>query len=103
MCREAEFSDHPERVVKPSAHPQLFAFTDPYPYHAFKVSDKPVDGVQVHPDVDHHDLAARLTHYSDQYLEVDTALQHILDNLQPTPESNRLIQKFVDRILLGKS
>jgi len=81
---------------------QLLAFSEHCPYHAFKVMDKPFYGFQFHPEVDHHDLAARITRYQDRYLETDEALQSILDNLHPTPESNQLILKFVDRILLQK-
>lgn len=96
-------SGHQERAVELPPCTRLLAFTERCPYHAFKVIDKPFYGFQFHPEVDHHDLAARITRYQDRYLETDEALQVILDNLQPTPESNRLIEKFVDRILLGKS
>ncbi len=95
-------SGHKERAIKLPPHTQLLAFTERCPYHAFKVMDKPFYGFQFHPEVDHHDLAARITRYQDRYLESDGALQSILDNLHPTPESNQLIQKFVDRILLQK-
>lgn len=96
-------SGHQERAIKLPANTRLLAFTERCPYHAFKVIDKPFYGFQFHPEVDHHDLAARITRYQDRYLETDGALQSILDNLHPTPESNRLIQKFIDRILLQKS
>lgn len=95
-------SGHKERAFKLPPHTQLLAFTERCPYHAFKVMDKPFYGFQFHPEVDHHDLAARITRYQDRYLVTDGALQAILDNLHPTPESNRLILKFVDRILLQK-
>lgn len=95
-------SGHKERAFKLPPHTQLLAFTERCPYHAFKVMDKPFYGFQFHPEVDHHDLAARITRYQDRYLETDGALQAILNNLHPTPESNRLILKFVDRILLQK-
>lgn len=95
-------SGHKERAIKLPPRTQLLAFTERCPYHAFKVMDKPFYGFQFHPEVDHHDLAARITRYQDRYLESDGALQSILDNLHPTPESNQLIQKFVNRILLQK-
>ncbi len=96
-------SGHQERAVLLPADTQLLAFTERCPYHAFRVIDKPFYGFQFHPEVDHHDLATRITRYQDRYLETDGDLQYILDNLHPTPESNQLIQKFVDRILLQKS
>ncbi|WP_299414745.1 type 1 glutamine amidotransferase [Acaryochloris sp. IP29b_bin.148] len=95
-------SGHKERATELPPQTKLLAFTERCPYHAFKVIDKPFYGFQFHPEVDHHDLAARITRYQDRYLETDGALQAILDNLHPTPESNRLILKFVDRILLQK-
>ena len=96
-------SGHQERAVAMPANTILLAFTQRCPYHAFKVVDKPFYSFQFHPEVDHHDLAARITRYQDRYLKSNRDLQSILDNLHPTPESNQLIRKFVDRILLQKS
>jgi len=93
-------SGHQERAIELPPNTRLLAFTERCPYHVFKVIDKPFYGFQFHPEVDHDDLAARITRYQNRYLETDAALQSILGNLRPTPESNRLIQKFVDRILL---
>jgi GMP synthase (glutamine-hydrolysing) len=95
-------SGHKERALFLPPNTTLLAFSEQCPYHAFKVVDKPFYGFQFHPEVNHHDLAARITRYQDRYLQADTDLQQILNNLHPTPESNRLIQKFVDRILLQK-
>lgn len=96
-------SGHKERAIQLPKNTRLLAFTERCPYHAFKVIGRPFYGFQFHPEVDHHDLAARITRYQDRYLETNGALQSILENLHPTPESNHLIQKFVDRILLQKS
>ena len=92
---------HQERAVKLPANVTWLASTSACPYHALKVEDKPFYGFQFHPEVDQYDLAARITRYQERYLNGDHHLQQVLENLQPTPESHRLIEKFVDRILLN--
>jgi GMP synthase (glutamine-hydrolysing) len=47
------------------------------------------------------DLIARLNRYRDRYLDPNDADDSPLDNLQETPEANELIEKFIDRIVLG--
>jgi GMP synthase (glutamine-hydrolysing) len=42
----------------------------------------------------------RLTHYRDHYTEDSAHLEQVLATAQETPESNGLMRKFVDRILL---
>ncbi len=93
-------SGHKERAVDLPAGVTLLAFTERCPYHAIKIEGKPFYGFQFHPEVDHHDLEARISRYQDRYLQTDGHLQEILSNLYPTPEANLLLRKFVDRILL---
>ncbi len=104
------FHDSPNRFLAVSGHKEracelpngvtLLAFTEQCPYHAIKIEGKPFYGFQFHPEVDHHDLEARITRYQTRYLNTDGHLQEILSNLQPTPESNLLLRKFVNRVLL---
>ena len=93
-------SGHQERALELPAGVTLLASTARCPYHAIKIDGKPFYGFQFHPEVDDLDLKARISRYQDRYLKTDGHLQEILDNLQPTPEANLLLDKFVCRVLL---
>ncbi|WP_210396635.1 hypothetical protein [Motiliproteus sediminis] len=54
-----------------------------------------------HPEVDKQVLIDRLTLFRAKYTDGDGHLQQILDAAVETPESNHLLRKFVDRVLLG--
>jgi GMP synthase (glutamine-hydrolysing) len=43
----------------------------------------------------------RITRFKDKYTDGDDHLQQVLDNAEETPESNALLRKFVDRVLIG--
>lgn len=92
---------HQERAASLPEGAVLLASSELCPYHAFKISGKPFYAFQFHPEVDKADLVSRITRYKDRYLNDEEMLQNILSDIQETPESNELIQKFVDRILLG--
>jgi len=74
--------------------------TDACP-HAFKVEDRRFWAFQFHPEVDRATLVERLTHYKASYTSGDEHLQQVLDTAAETPESNELVQKFVQRVLLA--
>ena len=57
---------------------------------------------QFHPEVDRATLVERLTLFKDEYTEGDDHLQQVLDAAHETPESNRLLTKFVDRVVLRR-
>jgi GMP synthase (glutamine-hydrolysing) len=94
-------SGHKERAKVMPEDAVLLAFSERCPYHAFKIPGKPFYGFQFHPEVDVHDLAARIRRYYDRYLDDEGQLDEILNSLQETEISNELIGKFVDRILLS--
>lgn len=94
-------SGHKERAVVMPSGATLLAFSDRCPYHAFRMDGKPFYGFQFHPEVDTNDLVTRITRYQSRYLDNDDHLSKILQNLQETPVSNQLIEKFVDRVLLA--
>ncbi len=71
--------------------------------HVFRVAGKPFWAFQFHPEVDRATLVERLTHFKDAYTEDDAHLERVLDAARETPESNHLVTKFVERILLGEA
>jgi GMP synthase (glutamine-hydrolysing) len=94
-------SGHKERALTLPSQALCLASTERCPYHAFRMIDKPYYGFQFHPELNPQDLALRIQRYKAQYLENDDHLEQILAALCETPESNQLIAKFVDRILLA--
>ncbi len=68
--------------------------------HAFRVAGRPFWAFQFHPEVDRATLVERLTVFKDHYTEGDEQLAEVLEQARETPESNRLVSKFVDRVLL---
>jgi GMP synthase (glutamine-hydrolysing) len=94
-------SGHKERALTLPTQTVCLASTVQCPYHAFKVNDRPFYGFQFHPELNPQDLASRIQRYKARYLENDAHLERILAALCETPESNQLISKFVDRILLA--
>ena len=69
--------------------------------HVFRVRAKPFWAFQFHPEVDRATLVERLTVFKEHYTDGDEHLQRVLDDACETPESNRLVTQFVDRVLLG--
>ena len=91
---------HRERAPILPEQCQLLAYTKICP-HAFKVKGKPFWAFQFHPEVDKAILVERLTIYKNHYTEGDQHLDEVLSSSKETPESNALVRKFVDRILLA--
>ncbi|KEA65025.1 GMP synthase [Marinobacterium lacunae] len=106
------FADIPDPFMAVSVHRQytdrlpescqVLAFTDQC-IHAFRVRGRRFWAFQFHPEVDKRILVERLTYYKAHYTDGDDHLQTVLDNAVETPDSNRLMTAFVDRVLLGDS
>jgi len=94
-------SVHRERALEAPEDCVTLAYTDAC-CHVFRVSGKPFWAFQFHPEVDRATLIERLTVFKDKYTESDAHLKEVLDAASETPESNRLVTKFVDRVLLGE-
>jgi len=95
-------SGHKERALHLPKEAILLAHTEMCPYHAFKFPNKPFYAFQFHPEVNCQDLIARITRYQAVYLESGEALHAIINATQhETPDSNALVRKFVERVLLA--
>lgn len=103
------FRDTPDGFAAVSVHKQytdrvppgceLLAYTEQC-IHAIRVTGCPFWAFQFHPEVDRATLVERLTHYRAHYTDGDDHLEQVLANAVETPESNGLMRKFVDRVLL---
>lgn len=91
---------HRERATLVPDGCTLLAYTEPC-IHSFKVDNAPFWTTQFHPEVDKQVLIERLSLYAHKYTDGDDHLQEILDGAQETPESNILLKKFVDRVVLS--
>ncbi len=96
----AAISVHREKTVNTPPGCQLLAYTDSC-HHSFRIKDKPFWAFQFHPEVDRAILIERLTIYKEKYTDNDEHLEKVLSSSSETPESNILLKKFVDRILLN--
>ena len=93
-------SVHRERASKPPVNCTQLAYTQDC-CHSFKVNNAEFWTTQFHPEVDLQTLIDRLTLFKEKYTDGDGHLQAVLDNAQETPESNNLLKKFVDRVLVA--
>lgn len=88
-------SVHQQKAVDLPAGCELLAFTD-FCLHSFRVAGKPFWAFQFHPEVDRQTLVDRLTIYKKRYTAGDDHLDQVLRAAVETPESNHLVQKFVE-------
>ena len=94
-------SGHKERALKLPKDAILLASSELCPYQVFKIKDKPFYAFQFHPEVDREDLILRITRYKERYLDNDEHLKEIISHMQhDTTFANKLIEDFVDRIVL---
>ena len=92
-------SVHKEKALKAPPGCVLLAATDECA-HAFRVIGKPFWAFQFHPEVDKTTLVTRLTFFKEIYTNNDPHLENIIAYLQETPESNKLVRKFIERVLV---
>jgi GMP synthase (glutamine-hydrolysing) len=93
-------SVHRERTTETPRGCRRLAYTDQC-LHAFRVEGARFWAFQFHPEVDRARLVERLTIFKALYTDDDDHLDRVLRTAGETPESNLLVRKFVDRVLLG--
>ena len=94
-------SVHQEKALAVPQGCDLIARTDEC-VHVFKVRNKPFWAFQFHPEVDKDTLVSRLTIFKQRYTEDEQHLTEVLDAARETPESNILVRKFVQRVLISQ-
>jgi GMP synthase (glutamine-hydrolysing) len=92
-------SVHRERALSAPPNTETLAFTSAC-CHSFRVEARRFWAFQFHPEVDKETLVERLTIFKTEYTEGDAHLANVLSSARETPESNALLKKFVDRVLL---
>ncbi|MBV1908095.1 MAG: type 1 glutamine amidotransferase [Kangiellaceae bacterium] len=94
-------SVHKQKAVELPSPCELLAYTETC-IHAIKVKNKPFWAFQFHPEVDKEVLVKRLTLYKENYTNGSEQLSQVLSSAEETPESNALVRKFVERILIDQ-
>jgi GMP synthase (glutamine-hydrolysing) len=92
-------SVHRERAQKAPPNTETLAYT-PACCHSFRVPQRRFWAFQFHPEVDRATLVERLTIFKQHYTDGDGHLSRVLATARETPESNALLRKFVERVLL---
>lgn len=93
-------SVHQEKALVLPECLDLLAYTDKC-CHAFKHKTAPFWGFQFHPEVDLEILVQRLGVYRHKYTGGDSHYESLLDGFKATPQSNGLLEHFVNRVLLA--
>jgi GMP synthase (glutamine-hydrolysing) len=94
-------SVHKERAPSLPENCELLAYTEAC-IHGFRVKNKPFWAFQFHPEVDRTTLVERLTFYKSHYTDGDDHLDTVLSSAVETPESNTLVSKFTERVLVNE-
>ncbi len=70
---------------------------------AFTFPDEPLYAFQFHPELDHPDVVIRLQFYSRKYLDESENIDEITKNLRHSPDAAKILDLFVDEVVLGES
>jgi GMP synthase (glutamine-hydrolysing) len=92
-------SVHQEKAIELPESCELLAYTDDC-CHSFKIKDAPFWAFQFHPEVNKEVLINRLGFYRDKYTDGDDHYNDIISDISETPESNILVAKFIERVVL---
>ncbi len=92
-------SGHKEKALSLPDSCTLLARTD-ICAHSFRVDSKRFWAFQFHPELDRRRLIDRLSVYKDQYVQNDDDYQDVIRAFRETPDSNGIVRKFIDRVLL---
>jgi len=113
LTQEAEndilYRDVPNHFLGVSVHKEytkeipsgctLLAYTNTC-HHTYKVKNKRFWTFQFHPEVNKEILIKRLSLYKQQYTGNDEELLKIFASAKETPVANKLLKKFIDRVVI---
>lgn len=92
-CHRERATDWPAGVVP-------LAFSPACP-HAFRVAGAPLWTFQFHPELDRQRFIERLGIFRGSYTDHDDHYARTIARFAETPESNRLVRRFVERVIGG--
>jgi len=90
---------HRESLVHAPAGTLALAHTDRF-CQAFRVLDRPFWAFQFHPELDCATFVSRLGIYRKQYTDTDDHYESTITSFRATPESNQLLVKFIERVVM---
>ncbi|MFB6265182.1 MAG: type 1 glutamine amidotransferase [Bradymonadaceae bacterium] len=94
---------HEDSVVEMPSEFELLAQSDHCDVQAIRVPGAPVVATQFHPELTHEDNIRRFVRYIEKYKDIDESPEEArarADRLhRPSPESNALLELFIERHL----
>ena len=87
---------HNDRVVSLPESIEELARSELCPYQAIRVIGKPVYGTQFHSEMTHVQLRERLEVYRDEYMPDPEEFARLSQRLRPSPEADRLLDRFLE-------
>lgn len=90
-----------DRAVGPWNGALALASSERCPVQALRIPGKPIWASQFHPELDRDTNLYRFNRYLEGYAAVMSPdeLQQTLDTFHPSPESNELLERFLDLVL----
>lgn len=95
---------HKDRVARLPDGVVPLASSAQCPHQAFRLPGRPVYATQFHPELDWRDNMLRFKGYMDTYGKLfgpEEALRK-LNSHRPSPETNALLRRFVERFVVGR-
>ncbi len=91
---------HKERAESMPPGVVTLAFSDKVAHEAMRIPGKPIWATQFHPELDLQDHLVRFRRYLNIYARLFTEqqIQEMLDAFKPSPETERLLPRFLELI-----
>ncbi len=91
---------HKERAEVMPPGVLTLAYSDKVAYEALRIPGKPIWATQFHPELDLEDHLVRFRRYLNIYTHLfsEEEIQAMLDSFKPSPETEKLLPRFMDII-----
>ena len=93
---------HHDRILNLPDGCTILAKTDKCPVQAFRMGDRPVYGVQYHPELDKEGQLWRVNFFAGSYIDSKEEADAVAQGVEETPVAFRLLKDWVDRIVHKK-